>query len=119
MKFIFKYLYFLLVITSYSCGSSNDVMEFEDYNPHDFYYDKGIVYQIHDYFSWKYLEESRDVYFIYNLNKVDTLYDVFEDTNYFGLNPGQEIEILVHKGDPKINFFSTSGFSTYRDWECF
>ena len=86
-----------------------DKGEWEDYNYEDFYTVQGMVYKVKTYFSWRYLERSRDVYYMYHMDMEEPLQDVIKESTLFGLKKGSFIQILVHKDDPRINFYNGSG----------
>ncbi|MEL6558331.1 MAG: hypothetical protein AAFQ94_09115 [Bacteroidota bacterium] len=102
-----KSILYLFMILLFSCSARKDFEkgEFEDYSFNKFNREKGIVYQTDTYFSWKHLEKSRDIYYMYNLDS-DTLYDIVENSTLFGIHEGDAIEIMVHEDDKRINFYN-------------
>lgn len=101
------YWIFGLLLCCVGCSDETfDKGEWEDYNYEDFYSVEGQVYKVETYFSWRYLEKSRDVFYTYHLDLGEPLKDVIEESTLFGLRKGDYIEVLVHKDDPRINFFN-------------
>lgn len=46
---------------------------------------------------------------MYQVDSIAILEDVIKESTLFGLKEGDYIEILVHKDDPRINFYIGRG----------
>ncbi|MGF1639109.1 MAG: hypothetical protein ACFCUU_18680 [Cyclobacteriaceae bacterium] len=107
-----RVLLFTFSIFSLGCANEKETFnkcDYEDYSPHDFYTVKGIVYETNTYFSKKYLDTSRDIFYMYQIDSVTIFEDVIKESTLMGIKEGDFLDILVHKDDPRINFYNGRG----------
>lgn len=90
-----------------ACSEEN-IKHPDDY-PTDFYVVQGRVYNVHSYFDWRYLENSRDIYFEYHFDKEVPLKGKWTQTTMRGAREGDWIGVVVNRQDSSDCYFLRTG----------
>ena len=104
-----KFGYFFLIFVVFSCGDK----KYEDYNESDFYEVTGVITTIgsnKDFFGEGSRTRITYDYFV-NDSTYYSGYDNSAQISFMYAGFGGPVVVKVLKKDPKINFYSTGGFS--------
>tara|TARA_B100001146_G_C16034884_1_gene370958 strand:+ start:123 stop:491 length:369 start_codon:yes stop_codon:yes gene_type:complete len=103
-----SFLVIFIIVFGISCQKKKIVRDPMD-NPSDYLEVPGVVSQTRDYFDWRYLERSRDVFYEFTLGQDSVYKGEIKHTTLFGIRKNDRISIVVNKKDPSESYFNGPG----------